>query len=55
MTLYTTKQVAEMYGCTTRYIRELCKSGKLKAIKTVRDWVITQSEVNKLLRKKGKV
>lgn len=53
-TIYTTKEVADLaaqYGrsVTQEYIRRLCKTGRIQAIRPSRDWLIAASEAMRWL------
>jgi excisionase family DNA binding protein len=53
-TIYTTKDVADLaaqYGrpVTQEYIRRLCKSGRIQAVRPSRDWLIAASEAMRWL------
>ena len=41
--LYSVEEVAEKMGKSTRWIRKLCITGKLKAIKVANAWVILEA------------
>lgn len=44
---YTVPEAAEIAKCDISYIRRLCATGRLKAQKRGRDWIILEPE-NKL-------
>lgn len=53
-TIYTTKELADLaaeYGrpVTQEYIRRLCKTGRIEAIRPSRDWLVTASEATRWL------
>jgi hypothetical protein len=53
-TIYTTRELAEMaaeFGrpVTQEYIRRLCKTGKIEAMRPSRDWLIAASEATRWL------
>ncbi len=48
MALLNSKQASEKKGVTVRRIRALIESGKLKAEKVGRDWIIEESELEKI-------
>jgi excisionase family DNA binding protein len=48
MALLSTQQAADKKGVTVRRIRALIEDGKLKAEKVGRDWVIEESELEKI-------
>lgn len=48
MALLNTKQAAEKKGVTVRRIRRLAEDGILKAEKIGRDWIIEESELDKI-------
>jgi hypothetical protein len=53
-TIYTTRELAELaaqYGrpVTQEYIRRLCKSGKIEAMRPSRDWLVAASEAMRWL------
>lgn len=41
--LYSVEEVAAQLGKSTRWIRKLCITGKLKAIKVANAWVILEN------------
>jgi excisionase family DNA binding protein len=47
------KDLAERWGRSGRHVRGLCASGKIKAVKEGRDWLITEPAVAAYLRKLG--
>lgn len=48
MALLNTQQAAEKKGVTVRRIRALIDEGKLKAEKVGRDWIIEETELEKI-------
>jgi hypothetical protein len=53
-TIYTTRELADLaaeYGrpVTQEYIRRLCKSGRIEAIRPARDWLVSASEATRWL------
>ena len=48
MALLNTKKAAELKGVTERRIRRLIEDGKLKAEKVGRDWIIEETELEKI-------
>jgi len=50
--LLTTTQAAEMLNVTQRMIRAYCQDGRLKATKVGRDWLIEESDLDQLKRRK---
>ena len=48
MALLNTKLAAEMKKVSERRIRKLIEEGKLKAEKVGRDWIIEESELEKI-------
>ncbi len=48
-TTYTLQEVATMLHLSDRTISRYIKQGKIKAIKTSKKWLITASEVDKIL------
>jgi excisionase family DNA binding protein len=48
MAFLNTQQAAEKKGVTVRRIRALIDEGKLKAEKVGRDWIIEESELEKI-------
>jgi hypothetical protein len=40
--LYSVEDIATQMGKSTRWIRKLCLTGKLKAIKIANSWVILE-------------
>lgn len=49
--LMTVDQVAEIFAVTPATIREWCKSGKLKAIKPGKSWLVHRDHVTDLVQK----
>jgi excisionase family DNA binding protein len=50
--LLTSKIAAKLLGFTPDYIRQLCLNGTIKAIKPGHDYLIEESELKKITRKR---
>ena len=44
---HTTATAAKKLGYTVQYVRELCITGRLKAVKVGRDWHITAAALQR--------
>jgi excisionase family DNA binding protein len=49
-TRWTVPELAERLGVTPQRIRQLIDSHELEAVKYGRDWIITDSEVQRVLK-----
>jgi excisionase family DNA binding protein len=48
---YSADEIAEKLSLTPRVVRELLKSGELKGIKIGRSWRVSESNLNKFLKR----
>ena len=48
MTMYSVKQVAEMFGCKTATVRKAIHEGRIEGVRVGFAFVVMQEEVNRL-------
>ena len=52
--LITLIDAAELFGLSVQYLRDIARSGRLKAKKMGRDWVTTPADVEAYLKSREK-